>query len=335
MTHPKLAEYSDDGCRYVEWHWLRKHRFDNRDDLIEAAYPDAEPEVWLNSLDSSQHKAALETYLTNIIRNDLITLDQVRQNLRIIADDANSDPFTQVTDMVSDFVGGFFDHGAVVEAESAPVGEAKATQSGIAPFESKPSKPLNPTLIKRKQERIAAERWSRDQYGEGFIENKAFISKAKSMVTDMVAAGSSRDDVIEATDQLIATYERDYGLEPLTQAQKDNLCENVVLKRYDRLYKSDMIEQALLDGTTGATRADEVKAFVLWHQIKRVSEVGETFEMGQRRALRWIGGDPKKVKAAADLLVDLEAIKEQGGGEKWKVQNPNTPSKAATYKRLL
>ena len=190
MTHPKLTEYSDDGCRYVEWHWLKKHRFGNRDDLIEAAYPDADPAEWLGSLASSPHKEALQTYLTNIIRDDLITLEQVRQNLRIVVGYAASDPLTQVIGNITDLVGGFIDNDPIVEPESTPVAEPKAARASDAANGSKPSKPTNPTLIKRGQKRISAEHWSRNQYGEGFIDNKAFISKAKKSVTDLVLAGA-------------------------------------------------------------------------------------------------------------------------------------------------
>ena len=331
MSNPPLTEYKDDGCRYVEWHWLKKHRFDNRDDLIEAAYPDADHGAWLRGLASSPHKDALQTYLTNIIRNDLITLEEVRQNLRVIAGDAGSDPFAQVTGMVTDLLGSFLDNDPVVEPESAPAPEPTSD----AGDKRKPSKPLNPTLIKREQKGIAAERWSRNQYGEGFIENKAFISKAKKMVTDMARAGASRDEVIAATDTLIATYEQDYRAEPLTQAQQDSLRDNVVLKRYDRLYKADMIEQALLDGTTGAKRQVEIKAFALWHQIKRVAVNGETPEIGQNTLLKWVGGSGDTYKEPLQLLIDLKAIELHEEGKKYKVRNPNETGVAAKYKRMM
>ena len=331
MSHPKLTEYKDDGCRYVEWHWLKKHRFDNRDDLIEQAYPDAEPQAWLRGFASSPHKDVLQTYLTNILRNDLITLEEVRQNLRVIAGDAGSDPFTQVTGMMTDLLGSFFDNDPVVEPEIVPAPEPTSD----AGEKSIPSKPLNPTLIKREQKRMAAEEWSRNQYGEGFIENKAFISKAKKMVTDMALAGASRDEVIAATDTLIATYGQDYGAEPLTQAQQDSLRDNVVLKRYDRLYKADMIEKALLDGTTGAKRQVEIKAFALWHQIKRVAVNGETPEIGQNTLLKWVGGSGDTYKEPLQLLIDLEAIDQHEEGKKYKVRNPNETGVAAKYKRMV
>ena len=331
MSHPKLTEYKDDGCRYVEWHWLKKHRFENRDDLIEQAYPDARPQTWLRGFASSPHKDALQTYLKNILPNDLITLEEVRQNLRIIAGDAGSDPFTQVSGMMTDLLGSFFDNDPVVEPESAPVAEPTSDAGG----KGKPSKPLNPTLIKREQKSIAAEQWSRNQYGEGFIENKAFISKAKKMVTDMALAGASRDDVIAATDTLIATYEDDYGVEPLTEEQQQSLRDNVVLKRYDRLYKADMIEQALLDGTTGAKRQVEVKAFALWHQIKRVAVNGETPEIGQNTLLKWVGGSGNTYMEPLQLLIDLEAIDLHEEGKKYKVRNPNETGVAAKYKRIV
>ncbi len=331
MSNPPLTDYKDDGCRYVEWHWLKKYRFDNRDDLIEQAYPDAQPQAWLRGLASSPHKDALQTYLTNILRNDLITLEEVRQNLRIIAGDAGSDPFTQVAGIFTDLVGSFLDNDPVVEPESVHAAEPKPDAGG----KSKPSKPLNPTLIKREQKGIAAEQWSRNQYGEGFIENKVFISKAKKMVTDMARAGASRDDVIAATDTLIATYEKDYGAEPLTEAQQQSLRDNVVLKRYDRLYKADMIEQALLDGTTGAKRQVEIKAFALWHQIKRVAVNGETPEIGQNTLLKWVGGSGDTYKEPLQLLIDLKAIDQHEEGKKYKVRNPNETGVAAKYKRMV
>jgi len=331
MSHPKLTEYKDDGCRYVEWHWLKKHRFDNRDDLIELAYPNAEPQAWLRGFASSPHKDVLQTYLKNILRNDLITLEEVRQNLRVIAGDAGSDPFAQVTGMVTDLLGSFFDNDPVVEPEIVPAPEPTSD----AGDKRKPSKPINPTLIKREQKHIAAEQWSRNQYGEGFIENKAFISKAKKMVTDMARAGASRDEVIVATDTLIATYEQDYGAEPLTEEQQQSLRDNVVLKRYDRLYKADMIEQALLDGTTGAKRQVEIKAFALWHQIKRVAVNGETPEIGQNTLLKWVGGSGDTYKEPLQLLIDLEAIELHEKGKKYKVSNPNQTGVASKYKRLV
>jgi hypothetical protein len=335
MKHPKLTDYSDEGCRFVEWYWLKIHRFEKRDDLIEEAYPDADHQAWLNGLANSPHKDALNTYLNNIIRDDLITLEQVRQKLRVIAGDAGSDPCNQVAGIFADIVDGFLDNDPVVEPESVAVAEPNPKPTSDAGEKSIPSKPLNPTLIKREQKRIAAEEWSRNQYGEGFIENKAFISKAKKMVTDMALAGASRDEAIAATDTLIATYEQDYGAEPLTQAQQDSLRDNVVLKRYDRLYKADMIEQALLDGTTGAKRQVEIKAFALWHQIKRVAEIGDTPEIGQNTALRWFGGSNGTYMEPIELLIKLEAIEEHQPGIKQKSNNPNSPGQAAKYKRLV
>ena len=283
----------------------------------------------------SPHKDALNTYLNNIIRDDLITLEEVRQKLRVIAGDAGSDPFNQVAGIFADIVGGFLDSDPVVEPESVAVAEPNPKPASDAGKKSTPSKPLNPTLIKREQKRIAAEEWSRNQYGEGFIENKAFISKAKKMVTDMARAGASRDDVIAATDTLIATYEQDYGLDPLTEAQQQSIHDNVVLKRYDRLYKADMIEQALLDGTTGAKRQVEIKAFALWHHIKRVAVNGETPEIGQNTLLKWVGGSGNTYMEPLQLLIDLEAIDLHEEGKKYKVRNPNETGVAAKYKRTV
>lgn len=331
MSNPPLTKYDDDGCRYVEWYWLRKHRFKNCDDLIEQAYPNADPTAWLNGLATSPHKDALDTYLNNIIRDDLITLEEVRQNLRVMAGDSESDPFTQVSGIVTDLIGGLFGDDPVVEPESAPAAEPVAASDD----KSKHSKPLNPALIKREQKRISAEQWSRKQYSEGFIENKAFISKAKKMVTDMALAGASRDEVIAATDTLIATYGQDYGVEPLTEAQQQSLRDNVVLKRYDRLYKADMIEQALLDGTTGAKRQVEIKAFALWHQIKRVTVNGETPEIGQNTLLEWVGGSGSTYKEPLQLLIDLGAIALHEEGKKYKVSNLNETGVAAKYKRMV
>jgi hypothetical protein len=335
MKHPKLTDYSDDGCRFVEWYWLKVRMFENRTDLIEEAYPDADHKAWLNGLANSPHKDALTTYLNNVMRDDLITLEEVRQKLRVIAGDAGSDPFNQVAGIFADIVDGFLDSDPVVEPESVPTVEPNSKPASDAGEKSIPSKPLNPTLIKREQKRIAAEEWSRNQHGEGFIENKAFISKAKKMVTDMALAGASRDEVIEATHTLIATYEQDYGAEPLTEAQQDSLRDNVVLKRYGRLYKADMIEQALLDGTTGAKRQVEIKAFALWHQIKRVAEIGDTPEIGQKTALEWFGGSANKYMEPIELLIKLEAIALHEKGEKHKVGNPNETGVAAKYKRMV
>jgi hypothetical protein len=335
MKHPKLTEYSDDGCRFVEWYWLKVRMFENRTDLIEEAYPDADHQAWLNGLANSPHKDALTTYLNNVIRDDLITLEEVRQKLRVIAGDAGSDPFNQVAGIFADIVDGFLDNDPVVEPESVPAGEPNPKPTSDAGEKGTPSKPLNPTLIKREQKRIAAEEWSRNQYGEGFIENKAFISKAKKMVTDMALAGASRDEVIIATDTLIATYEQDYGAEPLSEAQQDSLRDNVVLKRYDRLYKADMIEQALLDGTTGAKRQVEIKAFALWHQIKRVAVNGETPEIGQNTLLKWVGGSGNTYMEPLQLLIDLEAIEQHEEGKKYNVRKPNETGVAAKYKRKV
>ena len=330
MSNPPLTEYKDDGCRYVEYEFIKKDRFDGRSDLMEEAYSDTDSWALYQAFDSSPHKAQLVRILARIDRGgkaDLNTLDDVRHQLAEIDGTAVNDPHDLMAYVTGGQVGD-----ALVEEEPTIAPTQSGTNKSSA---SKSSKSLNPTLIKREQKRISAEQWSRNQYGEGFIENKAFISKAKKMVTDMARAGASRDEVIAATDTIIATYEQDYGLDPLTEAQQDSLRDNVVLKRYDRLYKADMIEQALLDGTTGAKRQVEIKAFALWHQIKRVAVNGETPEIGQNTLLKWVGGSGNTYLEPIELLIKLEAIEEYQPGVKQKSSNPNSPGQAAKYKRLV
>ncbi|MGC6390181.1 MAG: hypothetical protein ACON5C_00060 [Alphaproteobacteria bacterium] len=92
----------------------------------------------------------------------------------------------------------------------------------------------------------------------------------------------------------------------------------------------------LLDGVlTGAKRQVEIKAFALWHQIKRVAVNGETPEIGQNTLLKWVGGSGNTYMEPLQLLIDLEAIDQYEEGKKYKVRNPNETGVAAKYKRMV
>jgi hypothetical protein len=120
---------------------------------------------------------------------------------------------------------------------------------------------------KRNQKQIASEVFQRNRLGDAAVP-KDLYATARQRVDQHLNGGGTREALIQIASQLAVDNK-------LTEAQAETLCNEIMLKRFDKLNNHNVIEQQLLSDPTQLSKS----IFYLWHQLSRKYEVGVPFPL--------------------------------------------------------